>query len=63
MDTCFRYGEKFENIDEFTIDHKESWLMMNQLNYFMKLKTLHLVTRNVTTKQELRHLLLIVKML
>jgi hypothetical protein len=27
MDTCFRCGEKIDNIEEFTIDHKESWLL------------------------------------
>jgi hypothetical protein len=27
MDTCFRCGEIINNIEEFTIDHKESWLL------------------------------------
>ena len=27
MDTCFRCDEKIEDINKFTIDHKESWLL------------------------------------
>lgn len=27
MDTCFRCGEKIEDISDFTIDHKESWML------------------------------------
>lgn len=27
MDTCFCCGKKIENIEEFTIEHKESWLL------------------------------------
>ncbi len=26
LDACFRCGEKIENIDDFTVDHKENWL-------------------------------------
>lgn len=35
MDTCFRCGEKIEDISEFTIEHKESWLLgENPVNLF-----------------------------
>ena len=27
LDTCFRCGQKIEDIVEFTIDHKESWIL------------------------------------
>jgi len=27
MDICFRCGERIVNIEDFTIDHKESWLL------------------------------------
>lgn len=27
MDTCFRCGKRIDSIDDFTIDHKESWLL------------------------------------
>ena len=27
MDICFRCGEMITNIEEFTVDHKESWLL------------------------------------
>jgi hypothetical protein len=30
MDTCFRCGEIIDNIEEFTIDHKESWLLSEE---------------------------------
>lgn len=30
MDTCFRCGEMIDNIEEFTIDHKESWLLSEE---------------------------------
>ncbi|WP_378954387.1 hypothetical protein [Pelosinus sp. sgz500959] len=27
METCFRCGEKIDDFQDFTIDHKESWLL------------------------------------
>ncbi|SMC41273.1 HNH endonuclease [Sporomusa malonica] len=27
MDSCYRCGEKIDDITDFTIDHKESWLL------------------------------------
>lgn len=30
MGTCFRCGGPIENIEEFTIDHKESWLLSDE---------------------------------
>lgn len=27
MGTCFRCGEVIDNVEDFTIDHKESWLL------------------------------------
>lgn len=30
MDICFRCGQKIELIEDFTIDHKESWLQSDE---------------------------------
>ena len=29
MDTCYRCGEKIDNIDDFSVEHKESWKASN----------------------------------
>lgn len=30
MDTCFRCGDKITDIADFTIDHKESWILSDE---------------------------------
>lgn len=30
METCYRCGVKIENFEQFTIDHKESWLFSDE---------------------------------
>ena len=30
LDKCFRCGELIDDLDDFTVDHKESWLLSNQ---------------------------------
>ena len=30
METCFRCGEIIDNFQDFTIDHKESWLLSDE---------------------------------
>lgn len=30
METCYRCGMKIENFEDFTIDHKESWLLSDE---------------------------------
>ena len=34
MDTCYRCGKKIERVEDFSIDHKESWLNVDPVLFW-----------------------------
>src|SRR5579859_1158811 len=59
LDVCYRCGNKIENIDEFSIEHKESWLNKPNANeLFFSLDNIafsHLLCNCGAAKQKVRN--------